>query len=249
MRRRILHQTIAGVCVTTAVILTIWHFSSCSSRPVSFSELERVALSVPYTEQSTPGGAMLQAVSHNFNYLNQFISYLFLKGAIMTQPGHVRNLDLLGAILAVIWIYRIGRLCVNIPTGVLAAFLLACCPPDIWGRFALCSFIVLLNWERFLYAVQQNTFFAWSIWCALTVLLFFNRIFAEPIVLQTWFLSLLAVLLFRRWFPVAPESDSSTDHTHSEHHSHSSSSLKWDSALASFFMAFSYAARVSSGVG
>ena len=149
MHRRISQQTIAWVCVCAAVFLTIWHFSACSTIPVSFSELERVAITVPYTEQSAPGGALLQAVRHNFYYLNQFIMYFALKGVMITDPAQVRYSDLLGAILAVIWIYRVGRLCVNNPTGILAAFMLACCPPNIWGRFALFTFIILLNWERF----------------------------------------------------------------------------------------------------
>jgi len=223
--------------VSAAVFLTIWHFSACRTLPVKFSELERVALTVPYTDQSSPGGAMLQAVSHNFNYLNQFITYISLKGVMLTEPSQIRHIDLLGAILAVLWIYRVGRLCVNIPAGILAAVMLACCPPEIWGRFALGSFIILLNWERFLYAVQQNTFFAWAVWCAVTLLLFFNRIFAEPIVLQTWFVSLLAVLLFRRWFPVTTDIEETVDHTHTGRHHHKTISLlKWDSTLLPFFL-------------
>jgi hypothetical protein len=248
MHRRISHQTIAWLFVCGALLLAIGHFSASRNAPVRFNELERVAIAVPYAEQGTPGGAMLQSVRIGLNYLNQFIVYLTLKGVMVTEPAQLRYIDLAFMLLALVWIYRVGTLCVNSATGVLAALMLACCPPDIWGRFALCTFIILLNWERFLYAIQQNTFFAWGIWSVVTVLLFFNRVFAEPIVLQTWFLALLAVLLFRRWFPVPLEVQHEDtyeyhhDHGHRRHRGHRAPSpLKWDSTLLPFFMTLSSA--------
>lgn len=244
MHRRISHQTIAWLCVCGAMILAIGQFTASRDAPVRFNELERVAVAAPYAEQGTPGGAVLQSVRIGLNHLNQFIVYLALKGVMVTEPAQLRYIDLAFMLLAILWIYRTGMLCVNTATGVLAALLLACCPPDIWGRFALCTFIVLLNWERFLYAVQQNTLFAWGVWCAVTLLLFLNRIFAEPIVLQTWFLALLTVLLFRRWFPVPHEEphEYQHEHEHRHHHGHHAPSpLKWDSTLLPFFLTLSSA--------
>ena len=206
-----------GLLVALAIAVFQCHLYV--QRPLQLSDLERGGTIVAYAEQQNFSGALLQAASHDYDFLNQAILFVLIKSGSVTQPVAMRYIDSIAVILAVFWLFRIGRLCLNSVTGMAAALVLACMPPAFWGPFALFICIVLLNWEVFLYAVKYNSLFYWAMWCAANLLLFSNRVFAEPIVLQSWFLVLLATLLVRKYIPQdSPRHVPSTATVHHHHH-------------------------------
>ena len=139
-----------------------------------------------------------KAVVHNLNYLNQIIFYTLYKGKAGYSIGGFRIWDGLIAVIAVFMIYRVGSICGSRFTGLLSAAVLAFTPPSLWGEHALRIFIVLLNFELLIGAISRRSTFRWSLWSASCILLFSTGVFAEALLLQSWFFALVIVYIL--WF-------------------------------------------------
>jgi hypothetical protein len=192
-RRYVVRALVLGA----ALIALGFHFRY-ARQPATMDDLLRVSYVVPYAASHSFVDALRQAVKHDLNYVHQAILYYTFKETGAHTVTWYRALDGAFALLAVIWIYRVGSLCCSTLTGVGAAFALAFTPPAIWGYCALQILVVLLHAEFLLLSIRRDTLVYWVIWSGLTVLLFMNGVFAEPLLLQTWFIAL--VLAWCVWY-------------------------------------------------
>ncbi|NLF40792.1 hypothetical protein GX586_15220 [bacterium] len=178
---------------------------------VAVDDLLRTGIAAPDIRGANAVNVMCSAGDHQLSYLSQLFVYSVMKANAIDHLAQLRVWDGFAAVLAVICIYRTGRRCISPSAGVLAAFMLAATPPDVWSRHALTVCVVLFSFEQFLVAVRRDTPPRWVIWMAATLLLFCTGVFAEVILLQTWFLALLAVWccwhLCCRWMPEPEDAD------------------------------------------
>jgi hypothetical protein len=186
---------IVRALVLGAALVTLGSHLRYAREPATMDDLLRVSYVVPYAAGHTLGPVIQKAVMHEMNYLHQAVLYFVAKGGGAHSVTWYRAIDGVLAVLAVLWIYRVGSLCCSSLTGLASAFALALTPPALWGRFAMHIFLILLHCEVFLMSVRRDTLVQWVAWSGVTLLLFMNGVFAEPLLLQSWFLALVLV-----WF-------------------------------------------------
>ena len=187
--RYVVLASLAGI-----ILLTFAYHARYARTTVTMDELVRTEAVVPSVEAREPVRVIEKAVSHDLNYLNQLLFYSLHKDKTAYSVGQLRLWDGFIAVVAVLWMYRVGSICCSRFTGILGALILALTPPQIWGGYALRILIVLINWELFVFAVSRNTIRRWVLWSCASILLFTTGVFAEPILLQSWFIAELIVL-------------------------------------------------------
>ncbi len=190
--RNVLIVSLIGI-----MLLTFACHVRYSQKNIKMDDLMRTEAVAPSAASRDIVRTVEKAVVHDLNYLNQIIFYSLYKGKAIYPVSKFRIWDGLFAVLAVLMIYRVGSICGNKATGILSAILLALTPPSLWGEYALRIFVVLLNFELFITAISKNTTFRWSLWSVSSVLLFSTGVFAEALLLQSWFLSL--IIVFALW--------------------------------------------------
>jgi hypothetical protein len=193
-RRYIVRTLVIG-----AALLALGFHFRYAREPATMDDLLRISYVAPYAADHKLSLAMQQAVTHQLNYLQQTILYFYTKDDNAHSVTWYRSLNALGAFLAVIWMYRLGSLCCSSLTGLGAACVLTLTPPPLWNHFAFQIFFVLLHCECFLIGIRRDTFLGWSVWIGVTLLLFMNGIFAEPLLLQTWCIALVLVWFIWRY--------------------------------------------------
>jgi len=189
--RNVLMVSLAGI-----MLLTFAYHVKYSQSNIRMDDLMRLEAFAPSAASQNILRTVKKAVAHDLNYLNQIFFYSLYKGKTTYPVGKFRIWDGLIAVLAVLMIYRVGRACGSKLTGVFSAAILALTPASLWGEHALRIFIVLLNFELFLMAGSKGHIIRWILWSAATVLLFSTGVFAEALLLQSWFFALLIILIF-----------------------------------------------------
>jgi len=190
--RNVLIVSLIGI-----LLLTFACHVRYSRENIKMDDLMRIEAMAPSTASRDVVRTVEKAVVHNLNYLNQIIFYTLYKGKAFYPVGGFRIWNGFIAVLAVFMIYRVGNLCGSRFTGLLSAVVLALTPPSLWGEYALRIFIVLLNFELLILAISKNTTFRWVLWSASSVLLFSTGVFAEALLLQSWFFAI--VITFILW--------------------------------------------------
>jgi len=189
--RNVLMVSLIGI-----LLLTFACHVRYSQKNIKMDDLMRMEAVAPSVASRDIVRTVEKAVVHDLNYLNQIFLFCLCKGNSYSV-GKFRIWDGLFAVFAVLMIYRVGSMCVNKTTGILSAVILAFTPPSLWGEYALRIFVVLLNFELFIIAISKNTRLRWLLWSVSSVLLFSTGVFAEALLLQSWFLSL--VIVFAVW--------------------------------------------------
>ena len=188
--RNILMVSLAGV-----MLFTFACHIRYSQKNIKMDDLIRMEAVAPSIAGQNIVRTVRKAVIHDLNYLNQIVFYSFYKGKTIYPVGKFRIWDGVMAVLAVLLIYRVGSLCGSKLTGFLSAVILAFTPPSLWGEHALRIAVVLLNFNLLIMAVSKDTLLRWGLWSAATVLLFSTGVFAEALLLQSWFLAILMILI------------------------------------------------------
>jgi len=185
------------VSVVGILLLTFACHVRYSQKNIKMDDLMRIEAVAPSAASRDVIRTVKKAVVHDMNYLNQVFFYSLYKGKTIYQVGKFRIWDGLFAVFAVLMIYRVGSMCSSKMTGVLSAVALALTPPELWGKYALEIFVVLLNFELLITAISRNTIWRWGLWSLSTVFLFSTGVFAEALLLQSWFLSI--VIIYVLW--------------------------------------------------
>lgn len=188
--RNILIVSIAGI-----MLFTFASHIRYSQKNIKMADLIRMEAVAPSVAGQNIIRTVRKAVIHDLNYLNQIIFYSLYKGKTVYPVGKFRIWDGLMAVLAVLMIYRVGSMCSSKLTGFLSAIILALTPPSLWGEHALRIFIVLLNFNLLITAISKDTILRWGLWSAATVLLFSTGVFAEALLLQSWFFAIILILI------------------------------------------------------
>ena len=166
-----------------------------SQKNIKMADLIRMEAVAPSIAGQNIVRTVKKAVIHDLNYLNQIVFYSLYKGKTIYPVGKFRIWDGLMAVLAVLMIYRVGSICSSKVTGFISAAVLALTPPSLWGEHALRIFVVLLNFNLLITAISKDTILRWGLWSAATVLLFSTGVFAEALLLQSWFFAIIIILI------------------------------------------------------
>jgi hypothetical protein len=189
----------SNVILTGILIITFGYHYQYTNEPVKMSELQRIHAVVPYTETRDVTRVLHSAVQNGFCYLNQLMIYVVLDANGVDTVTDIRLWEGLFAVLAVFWVFRLGCLCCHRLLGLAGALVLALAPPQLVGSHALHMVIILIHAELLFYAVRSDSLFIWTAWSTATALLFMAGIFAEPLLLQSWFLALIIIWCVWYW--------------------------------------------------
>ncbi len=187
-----------NILMVSLIGITLFTFAfhiRYSQRNIKMDDLMRIEAVAPSVASQNIVRTLRKAVVYDLNYLNQIIFYSSHKGKIVYPIGKFRIWDGFMAVLAVLMIYRVGCMCGSKFTGFLSAIIMALIPPSLWGDHASRIFIVLLNFELLITAISKDTISRWVFWSLSTVLLFSTGVFAEALLLQSWFLAVLIILI------------------------------------------------------
>lgn len=205
----------SNVILTGILIVTLGYHYQYANEPVKMSELQRVHAVVPFSETRDVTGVLRAAVKNGFCYLNQLMIYAVLDANGVDKVTNIRLWEGLWAVIAVFWLFRLGCICCNRLTGLAGALILALTPPHLVGPHALHMVIILIHAELLFFAIRSNSFFIWCAWSVVTTLLFLAGIFAEPLLLQTWFLAL--IIIWGIWYWI---SQNVPDYLYHDEHQH-----------------------------
>lgn len=219
-----------------AALLTFTAYLQYSQAPLTMHDLARAASAVPYAASQRVPPLLRAAAARGQNYVAQLLAgHVYATRAVPVT--RFRIWDGIAAALAVLCIYRVAVLCCNRSAGVLSAFVLAATAPPLWGRHAMVMTCALLHFELFLHAVRHDTFIRWLLWMLASVLLMLCGVFAELLVLQTWFITLALVwvvwYVLSRWLP-SDNAASQPSQRRRRGRSHARGTITSESSLASF---------------
>lgn len=192
--------------VAGAAIMAFIAHLQYSRTPLTMNDMARAALAVPHAASQDVPALLRAAAARGHNYIAQLVtSHVYASRAVPVT--NFRIWDGFAAVLAIVCMYRVAVVCCCRSAGVLSAFLLAATAPPLWGRHALVMACALLHFELLVHAVRHGTLVRWLLWMLASVLLMLCGVFAELLVLQTWFATLaLAWLVWfalSRWLPAA----------------------------------------------
>lgn len=177
-----------------AALLAFTAHYQYSRAPLSMQDLARAAAVVPYAASQRIPPLLRAAAARGHNYATQLLAgHVYATRAVPVT--HFRIWDGFAAALAVLCLYRVATMCCTRSAGVLGAFLLASAAPPLWGRHAMVMACALLNFELFLHAVRYDALARWLAWMLACLLLMWCGVFAELLLLQTWFVGLALVWL------------------------------------------------------
>ncbi len=163
-----------------------------SQAPLTMDELVRATAAVPHAAAQNLTPLLRAAAARGQNYLAQVLAgHIYSTRAVPVTQARVW--DGFFAALAVLCIYRVATLCCTRGAGLVCAFMLASVAPSLWGAHAMVMTFALVNFELFLHAVRHDTFVRWLLWLLACLLLMSTGVHAELLLLQTWFLGLVAV--------------------------------------------------------
>jgi len=196
----------------SAAVLAFTAHYQYSRAPLGMHDLTRAAAAVPYAASQQLPPLLRAAAARGHNYATQLLAgHVYATRAVPVT--HFRIWDGFAAALAVLCLYRVAAMCGTRSAGVLGAFMLASAAPPLWGRHAMVMACALLNFELFLHAVRYDSLARWLAWMLACLLLMWCGVFAELLLLQTWFVGLVLVWLawhvMSRWLP----SDGAVSHS------------------------------------
>jgi hypothetical protein len=191
MNHWLLSQQVRRIAILGAAIVCFSQFAKDTKAPVRMPELLAVSTVVPNAVDGRLGQTLRTAAAWDFDLLQQFFLYLTYSSGKAAPIAGLRVWYGLAAVLAVIWIARVGRILAGTTVGIVAAYILANLTPMLWGMHALRIWVLLLHFELLIAAVRRPQLVRWGVWGIVTLLLFCGGVFAEPFLLQTWFLCLL----------------------------------------------------------
>ncbi len=218
MKKRNLSSKIIFISIISAAILAFAYHIRYAEEPVSMDELVRTSIVAPAAAGQDIKLAIRKAATHNVSYIKQILLYKQYKNTDFYRITKNRIWDGLAAVLVVFMIFRIGSMCSSKLTGIISAFIFALIPPAIWNNHALQILIVLIHFELLVFAFKKNVFWFWITWALASIFLFSNGIYAEPILLQFWFIALFAGtilwLLLSNFLPKTKSKIKSRRHSH-----------------------------------
>ena len=192
MKKRNLNNKIISISIVSAVILVFAYHIRYSEESISMDDLIRTTIIAPAAAGQDIKLAIQKAATHNVSFINQLLMYKQYKDIDFYRISKSRIWNSLAAVFVVLMIFRIGTMCSSKLTGIISAFIFAFIPPSAWSNYTLQILIVLIHFELLIFAFKKNFFFLWIAWTLASILLFGTGIYAEPILLQFWFLTLLA---------------------------------------------------------
>lgn len=187
-----------SVILVGLLVLTAGYHYRYADAPLRMSELRRVHAAIPYAEDENIAGVLQAAARQHFSYLDQLLITGVVSANTVDSVSDVRIWHGLFAALAVLWTCRLGCLLCNRYVGFIGAAVMAFAPPAFIGMYALHMWIVLVHAELFFYAVRTHLLGVWGVWSLVSIALFLTGVFAEPLLLQTWFAALALVWVV--WF-------------------------------------------------
>lgn len=219
-----------------AALLAFTAHHRYSQAPLAMHDLARAASAVPYAAAQHVPPLLRAAAARGQNYAVQLIAgHIYTTRAVPVT--HFRIWDGIAAALAVLCVYRVAVMCCNRSAGVLSAFMLASTAPPLWGRHAMVMACALLHFELFLHAVRHDTFVRWLLWMLACLLLMVCGVFAELLVLQTWFVTLALVwvvwYVMSRWLP-SDNAEPQPSRRRRRGRAHTRGTMTSESSLASF---------------
>jgi hypothetical protein len=173
-----------------AMILVFGQFRQFAGMPVRMPEVMAVGLAAPYSMGGTLANVLQQAALWHLDPAQQVFIYSRYGGSRSEDANMIRLWQGIMAVVAVFWIARVGRMLYGPWAGILAAFLLASVPPQLWNMLTPRVACTLLHMEIFLRALASNDPVWWGLWTLASWVLYCTGIFAEPVLLQAWFVCL-----------------------------------------------------------
>jgi hypothetical protein len=189
MRMNVLRQ-LQRLALLGAAMLVFGQFWQFARMPARMPEVMAVSLAAPYSFGGRVVDVLRQAAAWRMDPAQQLWLYGRYLGGHGEAVNQVRVWQGIAAVVAVLWIARVGRLLCGAWAGVLAAFLLACLAPAAWNMMALRVACVVIHMELFLRASSSDDPLWWVLWTAASWVLYCTGVFAEPLPLQTWFIGL-----------------------------------------------------------
>ena len=238
MKKGKLSNKFISISVLSAVILAFAHHIRYAEEPVSMDELIKTSIVAPAAAGRDIKLAIQKATTHNVSYIKQILLYNQYKTIESYRVTKNRIWDGLVAIFVVLMIFRIGAMCSSKLTGILSAFIFALIPPATWNNYTLQILIVLIHFELLVFAFKKNTFWLWITWAIASIFLFGTGIYAEPILLQFWFITLLAGLIIWISFTklLSKTKLKNKVHLHSHGHRNIWKKISEDSGLSRFII-------------
>jgi len=247
MKKGKLNHKFISISILSAAILAFAYHIRYAEEPVSMDELIKTSIVAPAAAGRDIKLAIQKAATHNVSYIKQILLYKQYKDIDSYRVTKNRIWDGLIAAFVVLMIFRIGSMCTSRLTGVLAAFIFALIPPAIWNYYTLQILIVLIHFELLVFAFKKNVLWLWIAWALASILLFGNGIYAEPILLQFWFITLLiGTILWLSFTKLLPKTKTKNKTQHQSHgHRNIWKKISEDSGLSRFgIMMFSLISTV-----
>ncbi|GEM_PF-1373076 len=180
-------QRLALLGATVLVFGQFWQFARM---PVRMPEVMAVGLAAPYSAGGTLANVLQQAATWHLDPAQQVFIYNRYGGSSNDDVSMTRRWQGIMAVIAVFWIARVGRMLCGPWAGIVAAFLLASVPPQLWSMMTPRVACTLLHMEILLRALASNDPAWWVLWTLASWVLYCTGIFAETMLLQTWFVCL-----------------------------------------------------------
>jgi len=190
MTRVNVNRQVQRIALLGATILVFGQFWQFTRMPVRMPEVMMVGLAAPYSVGGTLANVLQQAATWHLDLAQQVFIYNRYGGGNRDDVSMARLWQGIMAAVAVFWIARVGRLLCGPWAGIAAAFLLASVPPQLWSMLTPRVACTLVHMEILLRALASNDPVWWALWTLASWVLYCTGIFAEPVLLQTWFVCL-----------------------------------------------------------
>ena len=190
MTRVNVNRQVQRIALLGATILVFGQFWQFTRMPLRMPEVMMVGLAAPYSVGGTLANVLQQAATWHLDLAQQVFIYNRYGSGNRDDVSMTRLWQGIMAAVAVFWIARVGRLLCGPWTGIAAAFLLASVPPQLWSMLTPRVACTLVHMEILLRALASNDPVWWALWTLASWVLYCTGIFAEPVLLQTWFICL-----------------------------------------------------------